>query len=1176
MRTKLLSKTNYRKGLMVKCFVALTVFFGSVCNVFAQADAKVTINVKDALIRTVLDQLQREAKVHFVYDEENIDAGKRVSLSYAQTPLNVVLDGFCKQVSLRYEVKRNLILILPAKTDKNTGARTSFHMTGTVRDETGVSIIGATVMIGGSGRGTVTDIDGRYSLQVAAGDLVSFTFVGMADKIVKVQSGKTVVNVKMEANTTALTDVVVTGYQTLSKERATGAYSVISGKNTKGKLETNVLSRMEGLVAGINKAYSNKDKDKIVIRGVTTLKGEQAPLYVVDGMPYEGDLNSINPTDVQNITVLKDAAASSIYGARAANGVIVISTKRGQTGKTRVSYDGSMKIVPKPDISYLNLMNSSELVDMQIEGFNYFHIGYKNLNRRYSVNPVVALLYKRKNKELSDAQLSDALLPYRNWNNRKQIEDEFARTGIVHQHNLSISGGTEKNRYIATINYTGDYGNQKYVSKDRLGFSVKNDVDFFRWLSADFGVTGSFSREKGDNGVDSRGGGGKTADNYVNLITNYPSYFMLRDGKGDPLNFQRFRSDYELERLQSLGLLDETYNPINNRAEENYHNEDNYYRLHAGLKFKILEGLDVDLKYQTENSYIKNRQLYSNLSYSVRKMVNEAAQYDRRKGTLTLNVPKGGQLNESRYESYSYTMRAQANFNRTFGKHAVSALVGAERRLVRYTGSRNYYMGYDDNSLGIKPINPLVLQSLQDTESLDGSFNWEYGQNNYQTHTEDRYVSFYANGSYTFDERYSLTGSIRMDQSNLFGTDPKYQYRPLWSVGGGWQLANEAFMKDFSWINRLNLRLTYGVAGNVPKEVGPYINISNDGYNEWVGDFGSSISNPPNSQLRWEKTVSTNVGVDFAFWNSRLSGSVDYYYKKTTDLLGNRNADPTLGWSSLVMNYGSMFNRGVEVGLQSINIQNKNFTWGTNAMFSYNKNELINLEGTLESVFYYSAYDVQAVGHPMNSLFSYRYAGLNPADGNVLVYNNKGEKVSDVSSVEDMVYSGTRDPKYTASLKNFFSYRGFDLSFMFVYYGGHVLRDIVVDYMGGAPNVNLNRKALNHWRKPGDETIPGIAPSFNKNYGSNRDQIWYSADVHVKKADYIKLRDVSLSYNLPKNWLRKYAIESAAVTCQISNVWWWAANGDIDPEAYSVVGYGRGTLTLPNPTTYTFGLSLNF
>lgn len=397
---------------------------------------------------------------------------------------------------------------------------------GCVTDENGEPIIGANVIVKGTGRGTITDIDGKYVLKVAPGETLVFSFVGMENKEIKVKSSQTVINVEMNSNTTMLEDVVVTGYQTLSKERATGAYSVLTEKSTKGKLETNIMSRIEGMVAGINRT-ANSD-ESIVIRGITTINEKTTPLYVVDGMPFEGDLSSINPSDVQNITVLKDAAASSIYGARAANGVIVITTKRGQQGKTRVTYDGSVKFTPKPDLDYLNLMSSSELVDMQIEGFNYYHTDYENLNKRSSLNPVVSLLYQHEQGQLSDQQLADALVPYRTMDNRKQIEDEFARVGIVHQHNVSISGGTEKNRYIASVNYTGDYGNQRYQSSSRLGFNVKDDMQFFNWLSAYVGVSGSFTKSKGDTGAES---------SYVSLMQSYPSYYMLRDEAGNALNW---------------------------------------------------------------------------------------------------------------------------------------------------------------------------------------------------------------------------------------------------------------------------------------------------------------------------------------------------------------------------------------------------------------------------------------------------------------------------------------------------------------------------------------------------------------------------------------------------------------------------------------------------------------
>ncbi|WP_373811266.1 SusC/RagA family TonB-linked outer membrane protein [Porphyromonas macacae] len=1159
--TKFTHVSTGHRGAIVRSLMTLIVAFCSIGLLMAQSDRKVSIDVNDVPIRTALEQLQKEAKTHFVYDEEIIDAQKRVTLSYVQTPLSVVLDDFCRQTSLKYEIKRDLILLFTGKTGT---PKSSFTMTGTVRDETGETIIGATVSIAGTQKGVWTNENGQYSLEVSPGDMISFTYVGMADQVIKADRNKKTVDVQMQSSATLLKEVVVTGYQTLSKERATGSYAVISDKHTKGKLETNVLSRIEGLVAGINKS-AGKDND-IVIRGITTIHGEQNPLYIVDGMPYQGNLDAINPTDVQNITVLKDASASSIYGARAANGVIVITTKRGQEGKTRVSYNSSAKFIPKPDLSYLNLMNNSELVDMQIEGFNFYHAKFDDLNERYSLNPVIALLYKHEKKELSDDELKKALAVYRGLDNRSQIEKEFARTGFVHQHNLSVSGGTQANRYIATLNYLGDYGNEKFRERSRIGFSLKDDIKFFEWLSADFGVAGSFYRNSGDNGVKS----------YMDLISGYPGYYMLRDEAGNPIPLRQLKSEYEIERLKSIGLKDQTFSPIRNRSEEFFRDTENYLRIQAGLKVNLAEGLNLDLKYQTENTHIKNRQIYTVNSFKVRNMINDAAQYNPQTKNLTLNVPDGGQLDETRSDFYSYTLRSQLNFNRTYGKHEVAALAGAERRLVRSTGTRNYYMGYDDNSLGIKPINPLILDPLRGTESLSGAFTWVYDTYNYLKHLEDRFVSFYANASYTFDNRYALTGSIRIDQSNLFGTDPKYQYRPLWSLGGSWRIANEEFMKEVSWINRLNMRLTSGVGGNVPKTVGPYLNIINTGYNPLVGEFGSRISYPPNAELRWEKTVSTNIGIDFDLFNSRLGGSIDYYHKNTSDLLGERNADPTLGWPTLMVNYGSMVNKGIELSLQGMPFKTRNFSWNISGMFSYNKNELTNLKGTKESVFDYTARNVQTVGRPINSLFSYRYAGLDPKDGSVLVYNRKGEKVKNVGSVEDLVYSGTRDPKYTASLKNSFGIGDFDFSFMFVYYGGHVIRDVVSDYLTGAPGTNIDRKALNHWRKPGDEKIPGVAPALNTNIYYTEMQTWYSADVHVKKADYIKLRDISLTYNLPKKLLNKLSIGNASLTCQISNIWWWAANGDIDPEAYTTIGYGRGWRTLPNPATYTLGLSLNF
>ena len=1163
MRRKVFYEVFSKKRIKIRCFITIMMLLLTIGNqAMAQSNKKVSINVENVLIRTVLDKLQRDVQTHFVYDEATISTTQRISLKFENAPLSDVLNDLCKQASLRYEIKRNLILITPASTTKSTSKQEPIEVTGIVLDDNGESIIGASVFIAETHTGTITDIDGRFRVKAVPGQLICFTFVGMADKTVKAAPDMKNLKITLQPTQTTLNEVVVTGYQTISKERATGSFAVVSQKDMKDKLQANLSDRMEGLVAGMVK-YG----DQVTIRGISTIRGGTAPLYVVDGMPFEGDIASINPTDITNISVLKDASAASIYGARAANGVVVISTRRGGTdNKTSVHYNGSVRFQPMPDVDYLNLMNSSELVDMQIKGFNFYHT--TTTNRRYSLDPVTTLLYKKTNGELTDTELANELSVYRNLDNRSQIREEAERVGIQHQHNLSISGGTEKNSYLASINYLGNYENNKFANSDQLGFNFKDNVKFFHWLSADFGVNGVYTNNNTKIGM---------ASSSTSLYTSSPSYNMLRDINGNPMAWPLKKSDYELQRLIDAGLQDETYVPLNNNNEEKTQKKNSYYRIFAGLKFQIIEGLTIDLKYQSEQSNSLAKTSYSKRSYTVNHMINEAAQINPETQEITFNVPVGGQLSETRGDRNSYTLRGQLNFDRTLGRHGIVALIGTEQRKVHSTATTGYYMGYDENSLGFKPINSLIMRPIDGTQSIDGSFDWVNDEYNYFTDQEKRFVSFYGNASYMYDEKYALTGSIRIDQSNLFGTDPKYQYRPLWSVGGSWYATQEGFMKDLVWLNRLNVRLTYGIGGNIPTDSGPYLTISDAGFNNWVGDFSSSISYPPNPQLRWEKTNTTNIGIDFAMFNNRLSGNIDYYNKYTTDLLDYRNTDPTLGWSTLMVNYGTMTNRGVEVSLNSENIRNKNFAWSTGVNFSYNKNKLVTLEGTAQTVFDYTRNGVKAVGYPANSLFSYRWAGLNPETGAPQVYNSKDEKVANVTSIDDMVYSGTRTPKYSASLSNHLSYKGFDISFMFVYYGGHVMRDAVSPYLTGGPSANIDRKALNIWEKPGDENISGVAPAMKRNVNYKLAQVWYAADCHILKADYIKLREISLSYALPKQFIKKWNMDSASITCQINNLWKWAANdAGVDPEAMTTTGYGQGARTLPVPTTYSLGLSINF
>lgn len=1127
-------------------------------------NVRVDLSMENVSLAQVFWELEKKTDIVFFFSVEDVAGVDGLDLNYENEALENVLKNLLKETGLDYEMTHDVVVIRkgkPAAVPQTVRKRT---IRGVVKDESGETLPGVSVQVKGTFMGVASDNEGKFELTLddKPGITLIFSFVGMKTQAVQPGERETL-EIVLQSSAENLEEVIITGYQTISKERATGSFSVVSPKELDNKLETNIISRLEGQVAGLVQ-YNGS----VSIRGISTVYGTKTPLYVVDGVPYEGELAALNPSDVQNVTVLKDATAASIYGARAANGVIVITTKNGKEGKTRISYNGSVSFQPLPDMDYLKLMNSEQLIGLKRDLFDDYHASYTQLNKRASIDEVTELFYLQENGTITEEELQERLDVYRYRNNRSQIEDELLRIAFTHQHNVALSGGTQRFRYMASVNYLGTKPYEKATDKDRLGFNLKNTVEFFDWLSADFGVTGSFTHDHGSNGLTG-----------MSLLTGQPSYMMLRNEDGRPAVWRNGKSDYEIRRLIGLGLEDETYRPLENLDRQRYDNKSSYYKIQLGVKLKILEGLDANLLYQTENRDYRNVQRYAENSMYVRSMVNNAAQVDKETGAITYNVPQGNQIYEQRGDMRSYTLRAQLNFNRIFReKHGIVALAGAERRAVKTTASLAYRMGFDENTLGYKPVNIKDLGiGINGTESLTGKYSWQDKNYNKFTENEDRYVAFYGNASYTYDSRYAVTGSIRFDQSNLFGQDPKYMWKPLWSVGASWFATEEDFLKEAGWLGRLALRLTYGINGNVSKQTTPFMTIQDMGYSDWKQGFSSSVKTPPNPQLRWEKTAVTNVGMDFSVLKGRLSGSFDYYNRKSTDLLGDLKVDITTGWTSVKLNYGSLRNTGLELSLNSVNLETRNFQWRTGINFSYNKNKVIELTNKTQTAWNYVSETVNSVNRPMYGLYSYRWAGLNPENGDPRVYDAAGNTVSAVNDKEALVYSGTTRPPYSASMTNMLTYKGFGLSFMFIYNGGHVMRDAVATYLGATVGANIYRGSLNYWKKTGDERIAGMAPRANRLATKEKQQLWYAADCHILKADYIKLRDVTLSYELPKTLLRKLAVQSLTVRAQARNIWWWAANDSgIDPENYTTGTYGRGSRTLPEAPTYMLGLSLGF
>ncbi|AIM37144.1 hypothetical protein KO02_10925 [Sphingobacterium sp. ML3W] len=1143
---------------------------------------KVSIKEKSISLRQVFGTINKQTGYSYFWAAKTIDPATKVSLNVSNGSLRETLGDVLGKLNLDYEIKDKTIVIREVSNQvERIPLMQQINATGHVVDFNGNPLVGVTVRLKGTNKGTSTNNTGRFELaQLPEKAELEFSMLGYAPmtKSAAVDMGRIVMHIS-EGQLDEVNVTVNTGYQKISKERAAGSFSQVTSKELEGRLQMSLLERIEGFLPGMNlvtnanSPQNTRNNLGIEIRGRATLNGQAAPLVVVDGMPYEGDLTALNPNDIATVTVLKDASAASIYGVRSSNGVIVISTKMGKPGKTKIDYSNTLSFRGLPSRSYLNKMNSAELVGFQKEMFAYRSGDYDAIDPRKSMNDVYRILYDHKGGIISETEMERQLDVLRNRNRYSNMEEFLNTTRFDQQHNLALSGGVDRYTYHYSLNYTqpGDYNKGRATTK-AIGFNLKNNFKLNDWLTLRANVLGKNQSREGNIGFNF----------YDNYIGGKASYYLLHDENGNPAQWYNNKSQFEIDRLNDLGLEDETYKPL---EQLNYRNEkfyNKYINLNFGANFKLAKGLDFDLSYQTERTEGYNGTLSRGQYYEVASMVNDATQIDK-DGLIKRHIPQGGQFSELRNDINSYTLRGQLNYQNTFNdKHEIVTIAGAERREINERFTDIYKYGYDESSLVYKGINEENFGiNIKNTQSLFNSYTIAKKEKGF-IDIVDRFISFYANASYTYNRKLTLSGSMRIDQSNPFGTDIKTQYKPLWSVGALYHLPKI----NWDGLDKWSVRMTYGVNGNVPKDNGPYLiaRVDNN-LNSLTGEMQSSISSPPNPLLRWERTNVFNFGLDFSMLKNRLNTTIDIYNKNTSDLLGPTAIDPTLGWSNLNMNYGDMQNRGIEVSLNALVYKNDNFTWNSGVNFSYNRNKITHLYVSQNTPYSYYSTTQNRVGIPMGSLYSIDYACLNES-GEPLAFKRDGTLVGNTQqlSVDDLLYSGTTIAPYSASWRNGFNYKNLSLNFNFIFNGGHVMRGVHPEFLSKYAELNYNsnfdRTWLNYWKVPGDELKnPEMAPKFISAASGNISDIYSAANIFVQKADYIKLRDVSISYTLPRQWVSKANLNFVRVTGQIQNLWRWTANSDnLDSEVWSGFN-GVSSLTSPSrgvltPIVYNLGLSV--
>ncbi|MFW0716017.1 SusC/RagA family TonB-linked outer membrane protein [Pedobacter sp. N23S346] len=1073
-----------------------------------------------------------------------------------------------------------------------------FYLTGKVSDETGSGLPGVTIKSDGSNRATMTDRDGKFAFFVPKmATSISFSYIGYQTAIQSVISQPK--NLMISLSPTAgsqLNDVniISNGYQVLPKERSTGAAVEVKATDLEKIKTPNLVQRLENQVAGLKVdlnsdnmfTYGNtqvginsgtrslgRSDYSMTIRGASTIRGESFPLVVIDGAISELDLSALNPNDVESITFLKDAAAASIWGVRAANGVIVVTTKKGsQNQAPKISFSASATVSNKPDLSYLNLMNASQAIAYEQD------LVAKNLiTAPNALNPfgqpvagVTDLTFQLRAGRITQAAYNEAIAKYSTINSLDQISQYLLRSSNNQQYDFSVSGGGKSSDYFYSASYSKENPQTVGVDGQRLTFTLNNNFKLFKVATLSTNVKGSFFKFNNN---------GQALNTLLSpSSTTFMPYNQLVDDQGNRVSYSMQYYSGWTNSLQSRGYLNWNYNSLDEMDNADNSQEDNNYTVNLNLNVPIFKGLSANAFYGNERSFSNSRSYFNEQTYRYRNLVNGYTPLPVA-GAIAANSiglsPGSGILATTNTTGNNYTLRGQLNYDNIFnGIHQLTMIAGSEIRQTKIGQGTNTLYGYNMGNGLARPVDFFTPYST--IQGFSSSLNGSPGQ---QDKTR-RYLSYYSNAAYTFKSKYTLSGSVRYDDYNNFGVDRKFRATPLWSTGLKWDVAKESFLSNAKWINNLSIRATYGVNGNISTNTYPFTYIALASSDLTTGLPYASIISPANPELRWEKTTVANLGIDFGLLNNRLSGAVDIYTKRGKDLFYEFPINGTYGVTSLFRNVTSLSGNGVDLNLRGVIVRNDDFEMNSGINFAYNNNKITDARFALTSSFYSNpAYGNLLNDYPNDKIFVYRNAGLDAA-GLTQVFNEKGTKVSanqNVTSIDALSYAGRRNAPYFGNFNTNFRYKKLTLMAVASYQFGNVfLRPTISAYPAARTGVkyDLNEDITKRWIKAGDEAITNV-PGAGGTFAGVSLLRYQQSDINVLKGDYVRLRELSLTYQLPVEQFTKL-VRSANFAFAVRNLGLiWTANKEgYDPDFVS--GLTATTLGLPSAVSYNFSLNVNF
>lgn len=1209
------------KLIIVLLMVSASTLFASV----SAQDMKLDLDVEHKSLIEVMDLLKQKSGFSFIYSATDVEKVTGITMSVHDKTIREILDIALKGTNLMYTIENELIILKRMTLVQQVKKRTVTGVVlGTVPKDT---LAGVTVIVKGTTKGVITDVHGKFTIVIPDGDVVlCFSFIGKKSKEVK-YAGQTDLKVILEDDTQEIEEVVITGYQNIDKKKLTSAVTTLKMDDIMTPGMSTLDMMLEGRVPGMTFIQNSGQvgaTPRLRIRGTSTVLGSQEPLWVVDGIIQEEPVNvdpsqlndldfvnllgnaisGLNPEDIEQIDVLKDASATALYGTRAANGVIVITTKQGKVGAPSVKYSfgGTLTRRPRYSDRTVNVMNSAERVAYSREVLEKkFQYADKNTWIGYE-----AAYEDFRNGLLNYDEFCREVDYYETLNT--DWFDAICRDAFSHNHTLSFSGGSPNAKYYTSIGYNRQNGVLQKEKGDRYTANTNINLNFDRF-TAQFKLSGNVQKQDhtpSDVGL---------MDYAYNSSRAVPIYD--KDGK---LYF------YPKNHSASQGQY--WFNVLNERDNSYEKIKKNSLSFSSSLNYTFFKDLKLNTVFSYTISNTDNDVYHGANTHYAKGLAGRAYLQDdgsewgkgdafnKPSAQKSTKLPYGGELKKNGTRNENWMMRAQLNYQFFLDEahnHLLMFMGGTEWASSRYTGLQKTFRCYvPERGLQVGNVDYAKYATYSTWLSSDKQALGVLKDN------LNNRLSFYGAFNYSYQNRYIFNANMRVDYSNKFGDRAREKFLPVWSLSGRWNM-KEDILASVYWVNNLALKASFGYQGTMHSTQTPELIIVKGDMNQAYQEYGSKIKSFPNPDLSWEKTANFNAAMEFSLFNNKVNGSFSYYYKRTTDAFLSKKVAQVNGVSTYMINEGTVENQGIELSFNinpintAVGGNRKGFSWRIDPQLGQVVNKLINK--AIETQKYDPLHDdytyldylngsAHVSGKPLNSFYSYEFTGLSADDGRP-TFARTGEeyfeKYADMTNSQVfttvMKYSGCRVPYLQGGIQNSLSWNGFVLNFNLAYSIGSKIRLLKLynpdnPSLAVSPTQNLRKELVNRWQVPGDEKYTNIPGLLQKNeYANTLTNVWWKgetynfgkniwemynyADIRVVSGNYLKLQSLNLRYVFPDHICKKLGCSSLYVSASGTNLFTWSAKELKGQDPTSQSG-SADKINVAVPATYTFSVNVAF